>query len=379
MNPNREVPGKAMTASQSRKPVTPQVGPSVWAVSDGRAGNAAQVRAIVQALGATSRWMKIAHIQGEAHRDTAITLSPRAPWTWLPGTRWPMERLALPPEQRTLFQPPWPDVWIAAGRRSAPYTAAVRQLSGGKTLAIQILDPKSDRGDFDLIIVPEHDDIQGGNIIRTVGAPSYFAPDDIEDAGQAFADLADERSKSCVVILGGDSRTHTFSEDVADRLGADFTRLSGQGWRLRITASRRTPVPIVAKMRALADRIGARFWAGAEDGPNPYLGWLIYSDAAIVTEDSANMLSDVAWHGLPTHIARLDGSAPKFDRLHDSLIKRGCARWFEGKLDQWTYEPLREADRVADEIVKKLLTRHPQPALKSIDGGDKVVMPDWMQ
>ncbi|WP_199288581.1 mitochondrial fission ELM1 family protein, partial [Henriciella aquimarina] len=235
------------------------------------------------------------------------------------------------------------------------------------------------RGDFDLIVVPEHDGLDGPNVIRTVGAPSYFAPDDIEEAGQAFADLADENGKSCVVILGGDSKAHTFSEAAADRLAEDFTRLSGLGWRLRITTSRRTPVPVVARMRALADRIGARFWAGPEDGPNPYLAWLVYSDAAIVTEDSANMLSDAAWHGLPVHIARLEGTSTKFDRLHESLIRRGCARWFEGQLEQWTYEPLREADRVADEIVKRLLARHPQPAMKAHGDNGDVVLPDWMQ
>lgn len=366
-----------MTAPKPGKPIAPQVGPSVWAVSDGRAGNAAQVRAIIQALGATGRWMKIAHIQGEGHRERPITLTPRAPWTWLPGARWPMERLALPKDQREIFTPPWPDVWIAAGRRSAPYTAAIRQLSEGKTLAVQILDPKSDRGDFDLIVVPEHDELDGPNVIRTVGAPSYFAPDDIEDAGQAFADLADESNKSAIVILGGDSKTHTFTEERADALGKDIERLSGQGWRLRITASRRTPVPVAAKMRALAGKIGARFWAGPGDGPNPYLAWLLYSDAAIVTEDSANMLSDAAFHGLPVHIAKLEGSNPKFDRLHESLIQRGCARWFEGTLEQWAYEPLREADRVADEIVRRLVARHPQPALKNVkDGG--VVVPDWL-
>lgn len=367
-----------MPAAKPGKPIAPQVGPSVWAVSDGRAGNAAQVRAIVQALGNTSRWVRIAHIQGKGHRDKPITLTPRAPWTWLPGSNWPMERLALPPEQRSILTPPWPDVWIAAGRRSAPFTAAARRLSEGKTLAVQILDPKSDRGDFDLIVVPEHDGLDGPNVINTVGAPSYFAPEDIEDAGQAFADLADENAKSCVVILGGDSKAHTFTEAAADRLIQQLERLAGTGWRLRITASRRTPVPVIVKMRAFAGKYGAHFWSGASDGPNPYLAWLLYSDAAIVTEDSANMLSDAAWHGLPVHIARIEGSSPKFDRFHESLIKRGCARWFEGTLDSWTYEPLREADRVADEIVKRLLERHPQPKLASIESGS-VVMPDWMK
>lgn len=369
-----------MTAQKATKQSAPQVGPSIWAVSDGRAGNAAQVRSIIKALGATGRWMRIAHIQGEGHRDTPITLTPRAPWTWLPGGRWPMERMALPADQRALLTAPWPDVWIAAGRRSAPFTASIREQSGGQTLAVQILDPKTDRDAFDLIVVPEHDELDGPNVIRTVGAPSYFAPDEIEDAGQAFADLADENGRACIVILGGDSKTHTFSEAVADKLGEDLTRLSGLGWRLRITTSRRTPIPVVAKMRSLADKIGARFWSGPEDGPNPYLAWLLYSDAAIVTEDSANMISDAAFHGLPIHMAKLEGSSPKFDRLHESMIKRGCARWFEGFLEGWSYEPLREADRVADEIVRRLLERHPQPKLKSLSGGeDTVVLPDWMK
>jgi len=111
--------------------------------------------------------------------------------------------------------------------------------------------------------------------------------------------------------------------------------------------------------RALAGELGGEFWAAPQDGPNPYLGWLLHSQAAIVTEDSANMLCDAAWHGLPVHMAKLEGRAPKFDRLHQSLIDRGCARWFEGELESWSYEPLREADRVADVIVEKLLERFP--------------------
>ena len=88
------------------------------------------------------------------------------------------------------------------------------------------------------------------------------------------------------------------------------------------------------------------------------------------------MLSDAAYHALPIHMARLDGKNAKFDRLHNSFIDRGCARWFDGTLDIWTYDPLREADRVADEIVKLLLKRHPQPNLAERDS--KIVAPDWL-
>ena len=131
------------------------LGPSVWAVSDGRAGNAAQVRAVVHALGETRRWMKIGHIAGEAHRADPIVLTPRLPWTLLPADKWPVPLASLPGEQHALMQPPWPTVWVAAGRRSAALTREVRKLSGGRTLTVQILDPRIPADNFDLLVTPQ--------------------------------------------------------------------------------------------------------------------------------------------------------------------------------------------------------------------------------
>ncbi|MHA7899310.1 MAG: mitochondrial fission ELM1 family protein [Henriciella sp.] len=353
------------------------LGPSIWAVSDGRAGNAAQVRAVISALSETQRWLQIGHIVGQGHRADPLTLTPRAPWTWLPGADWPLPQLALPKAQRAQLISPWPTLWVAAGRRSAPYTANVRGWSGKKTLTVQILDPKTDPAKFDLVVVPEHDVLDGANVIRTTGSPTHFSEEAIEEAGQSFADLADENGKSAIIVLGGNSKAHTFTRATSSELAQHFEALARQGWRLRITCSRRTPLAIASDMRQLADRIGAHFWANEQDGPNPYLAWLIYSDVAIVTEDSANMLSDAAWHGLPIHIARLKGTAPKFERLHESLIDRGCARWFEGRLDSWDYEPLREAGRVADRIIERLLERYPQPELSVIDP-TKTTAPNWL-
>lgn len=352
-------------------------GPSIWAVSDGRAGNAAQVRAILAALSETRRWLQIGHIAGKGHRAEPLTLHPRPPWTWLPGASWPLPLQALPKANRAQLVSPWPTLWVAAGRRSAPYSAAVRRWSGGKTLTVQILDPKTDPEKFDLVIVPEHDSLIGANVIRMTGSPTHFTEDAIEDAGQAFADLADERGKSAVVILGGKSKAHSFDRESTETLVQKLETAAQTGWRLRITCSRRTPVSVVAKMRQFADKVGASFWANEGDGPNPYLAWLLYSDVAVVTEDSSNMLSDAAWHGLPVHIARLKGGAAKFDRLHQSLIDRGCARWFDAPLQHWDYQPLREAGRVADQIIERLLELHPQPEIASFDGM-KTVAPNWL-
>jgi uncharacterized protein len=349
------------------------LGPSIWSVSDGRAGNASQVRALVHALGEPSRWLRIAHIMGEAHRAEPIVLTPRAPWTWLAADKWPAPLSALPKAQRSLIAPPWPTLWIAAGRRSAAFTKLVRERSDGKTFTVQILDPQIDASNFDLLVVPEHDGVSGANVVTTVGSPAHFGSEMLEETGQAFAPLADETRRSVVVVLGGHSKTHKFTPAAADKLEGQLRALAADGWRMRLTTSRRTPLEIIARFRKMADETGGQFWSGAQDGPNPYLAWLMFSTAAIVTEDSANMLSEAAWHGLPVHIAPLEGYGVKFTQLHESLIARGAARRFTGTLDQWTYEPLREADRVADLIVAKLLERHPAPAFAS-----GVTAPDWL-
>ncbi|MEM7768524.1 MAG: mitochondrial fission ELM1 family protein [Pseudomonadota bacterium] len=358
-------------------PAAGSLGPSIWAVSDGRAGNAVQVRAIVQALGEPRRWMRMAHIDGRAHRDAPLTLTPGKPWTWLPSALWVNARAALPAEQVQELKTPWPTIWIGAGRRTAPYSAAIKRWSRGKTHVVHILDPKMAASRFDLIVTPVHDRVSKPGVISTVGSPTYFSQDDQEQAGQAFAHLADEPGPSAIVILGGNSKAYRFTAADADRLVSEMQAITSSGWRLRITTSRRTPAEVVAKMRAFAQSSGAALYTGPDDGPNPYLAWLLFSDAAIVTADSANMLSDAAYHGLPVHIARLKGGSPKFNSFHNSLIKRGCARWFAGELDLWSYEPLREADRVADHIIAGVLRKHPQPELPGIEPMHAVA-PAWL-
>ena len=134
--------------------------------------------------------------------------------------------------------------------------------------------------------------------------------------------------------------------------------------RPRIVCSRRTPTHARVRFRAFADRVGAPFWESPADGPNPYLAYLLLSDAAIVTEDSSNMLSEAAYFGLPVHIAKLEGHSGKFSHLHKSLIDRGIARWLEDKVEHWTYQPLREFDRIADAIIAKLMERYPPPSFE---------------
>ena len=338
------------------------VGPSIWIVSDGRAGIERQAVAIAQALGEMHRWADISHIRSEAHKAEPIRISPRPPQLWLPPNLWFAPLAALPKIQRQEFQQPWPDIWIGSGRRSVPYSMRVKKWSKGETLVIQTQDPKVNSEHFDLVLPPEHDQVEGPNVFSTIGAPAHFAMSDLEQAALNFGDLSAESGRKAAVIIGGNSKAHSLSQSRAVELETELRGIAGQGIRLWITVSRRTPEHARIRLRNMAEDIGARFWeTETTDGPNPYLAFLSQSDMMFVTEDSANMISEAAWFGKPVYLLKLAGRSDKFDRFHQSFIKQGVVRWYEGgKVQHWEASPIREIDRIAEEIVRQLLIRHPR-------------------
>ncbi|MDP3491649.1 MAG: mitochondrial fission ELM1 family protein [Hyphomonadaceae bacterium] len=333
-------------------------GPSVWCVADGRAGILNQTKALAAALAEPERAAKLAHILSHA-QSREVILQPQGLQLMLRPDLWPMPLAALPADQRKLLSPPWPDVWIAAGRRSIPYSRMMRKLSGGKTLVVQTQDPKVSLASFDLVIPPEHDVVSGNNVFPILGSPVWFSRERVANAQQQFGHLVKAEGQKVLVSLGGDSKTHAFTDARAAAIEAELRKLA-QGRKFWITVSRRTPEAIRHRFRKLAADLDAVFWEDEQrDGPNPYVGFLSLCDAALVTEDSANMLADPAFFAKPIHILKLEGASPRFDRLHTGFIAQGAARWFSGGIYTWSYQPVREAARAADEVVKLLLQRHP--------------------
>jgi mitochondrial fission protein ELM1 len=334
-------------------------GPSIWCVADGRAGILNQTRALASALSEPERAAKLAHIRGEAASKDVI-LQPRGFHLALRPDLWPMPLSALPPEQRAMLAPPWPDVWIAAGRRSIPYSRLVRKLSGGRTLVVQTQNPKVRLDAFDLVIPPEHDGVAGPNVFPILGPPVWFGKTRVDEAQARFAALRAAPGQKVLVSIGGDSKNHRMSEANVASIEGAIQRLA-EGRSFWITVSRRTPEHARVRFRRLASTIpNAAFWESEErDGPNPYAAFLSLCDLALVTAESANMIADPAFFGKPIYLLKLDGGSPRFDRLHQGFIGQGAARWYTGSLQTWTYPPIREAARAADEIVRLLLERRP--------------------
>jgi uncharacterized protein len=318
---------------------------SVWCVSDGRAGIERQTLAIANAL---SELIAI---------DTRIVrLNPTGPQTWLPPQFWPLPLAALPAEQRALLVPPWPDVWIANGRRSIPFSLRAKGWSGRRSLIVQLQNPRVNPNHFDLVVPPRHDGVRGDTVVETLGAPVWFTQAQVAAAKAQFPLLQTISQRKILVILGGPSKRHRFPRARALEIASDLKSIAATGAHLLITTSRRTPDDVTTLFRAFAQENEASFFATeALDGPNPYLAWLASADGALVTEDSTNMMTDAAFFGLPIHLVKLEGGDARFDRLHSGFLDLGAARWFRGQLENWTYPPVRDA-RVAAQAIADRLT-----------------------
>lgn len=313
-----------------------------WIVSDGKIGMENQCRGLAERLGVDAEIKRI---------DVA------APWCWLPP------QLCFAPltgltRHSDALQPPWPDLLIATGRKSVAPALAIRNANRGATFCVQLQNPGIDPARFDMVIAPQHDGLTGSNVLSLLGSPHGVTTPKLTAARLEFAALMEPLARPRIaVLLGGDNAVYRMTEAIAERLAANLATVAhATGGGLAITASRRTPAAAISGIRNALAGQNAVFYDGV--GPNPYLGYLAWADAVIVTGDSVNMVTEATATGGPVYIIELEGGSAKFSRFHDAMRAAGYTRPFTGDIETWRYTPPDETARAAAEIAQRMnLTR----------------------
>ena len=309
----------------------------IWVLTDGRPGHISQTLGLAEAL-SPNPIVKVIGLKPPYRQ-----LSPFLGWA---GGRALTEKSAR-------IEPPWPRLVITSGRSAIPIALAIHQLSGKATRLVNVQDPGFCRRHFDLIVVPEHDELRGRNIMSTAGALGRVTPRRLADAAAAFgSSLGHLPSPRVAVLIGGANAVFQMPEAVARRIAQDLAAVAATGAGLMITFSRRTGPEAEAIIRAALAGANAIIWDGA--GDNPYFAYLALADHIVVTEDSASMVSEAATTGKPISILQLAGGSPKFSRFHAAMAARGITRGFAGRLDRWSYAPIDETERAA-EAVRRIL------------------------
>ncbi|MBP1475301.1 mitochondrial fission ELM1 family protein [Frateuria sp. MAH-13] len=306
-----------------------------WAITDTAAGNQRQALALAERLGLPVR---------------PLVLEPRGPWAWLAPRLTLGAAVALPPDERARFGPPWPRVAVGCGRAAALFTRLLRPWSGGRCQAVQILDPRVAATHWDIVVAPRHDGLTGPNVLTPLGSLNPIDDEWLADARDAWPHLADLPAPRIGVLLGGPRRgialDHAWARAFIDGLRALHER---DGGSLLVLASRRTPPALAAALRDAFGHLPGLHWQGEADGPNPYPGVMAWADRLVVTPDSVNMLSEACAVGCSVHTLAPAPLPEKLAHFHRALREGGLLH--DLQVDAPARQPpLRETERIAARV-----------------------------
>jgi hypothetical protein len=311
----------------------PEPLPTIWVLTDGKAGDEVQCLGVAQRLGVVPQIRRVA---------------PRKPFAWL-MPRGPIDPREAPDRPGSPLAPPFPDIAIASGRRAVAYLRALRKASNGRSFTVFLKDPRTGSGTADLIWVPEHDRLRGDNVLVSVTSPHGLSPARLGQARAAqHPAIASLPSPRAAVLVGGDSRHHRFRPEDIARFAGLLDQLAASGVALMGSRSRRTSPELDAAVAAVFARHGGWWWDGA--GENPYVALLAHADAIVTTADSTNMIGEATATGAPILVFEPHGGHGKLAKFLEALKRQGAVHHFEGRLEGGRYQPLDSTAEIAGAV-----------------------------
>mgnify|MGYP000400884203 FL=1 len=206
---------------------------------------------------------------------------------------------------------------------------------------------------FDVIIAPEHDDLKGENVISSKGSIHYITQPEIEKAKNYLVNKF-QNENIVSLILGGPTKYYSFSNEeliqVFRKIKSNFI---SQGHKVLVIPSMRTPKRIIDL--AMKEFVKEGFVVNTVD-KQAYLSALALAANIVVTCDSTSMISEAAASGKPIFVAHMEPKKNnyRFKKFFQLFKEMGITKELEEKIDNWTYNRLNEADRIAILIRKKL-------------------------
>jgi hypothetical protein len=206
------------------------------------------------------------------------------------------------------LEPPWPDLVIAAGRRSAPIARWIRRRSGGRTRLVHIGRPWAPTGWFDLIITtPQYGMRWRPNVLVNAAPLHAMTPERLASAARQWEPrLAHLPRPWTVLLIGGPSGSFRFGPPELRALTErSVAEVRESGGSLLVTTSGRTPDFVGPALEPSLVGVPHNLFLWSRNGAeNPYFGYLALADRFIVTGDSVSMMTEATATGRPVAIYR---------------------------------------------------------------------------
>ena len=245
-------------------------------------------------------------------------------------------------------------VIISCGRKSVIPSIALKKRLGNEIFTIHIQDPKVSFKHFDLIISPEHDNINGDNVINTKGAIHYLTKKEIKE-NLNYLDVNTDKKKQIVsFIIGGPNKYYDYSDQELHKLFTKVkTLFAPDKFKIVIIPSYRTPEEVIKKAY---DAFSSNHHVVKTVDKKAYLSSLAIADFIIVTCDSTSMISEAAVTGKPVYIAMMKAKKRngRFKKFYSQLSNLGITKELNNVVENWSYESLNEVSRIAPLIKSKM-------------------------
>jgi mitochondrial fission protein ELM1 len=245
-------------------------------------------------------------------------------------------------------------VIISCGRKSVIPSIALKKRLGNEIFNIHIQDPKISFKHFDLIVSPDHDNLNGENIINTTGAIHYLTKKEILDNSEYLKIEKDKRRELIAFIIGGPNKYYKYSEkQIHELFNKVKTLFTPDKFKIIVIPSYRTPENI---LKIAFNTFSVNHHVVKTIDKKAYLSALAISNYIVVTCDSTSMISEAAMTGKPVYIAMMKSFKPtgRFKKFYSQLRDLGITRELEDTVESWSYNKLNEVTRIAPIVKSKM-------------------------
>ena len=270
-------------------------------------------------------------------------------WKLIPTSFTPVKKFVFKNQIEQDF-----DIIISCGRKSIIPSLFLKKKSKKKIINIHIQNPKISLKHFDFVVCPEHDNLEGPNVLRTKGAIHYLTLEEINNSKDYLLNKLERDKDVITLILGGPNKYYNYSDENMISIFSRINRmLKEHNLQLVVIPSNRTPNKTIelskeyfTDNRTVIDVVDK----------SAYLSSLALSKYLVVTCDSTSMISEAALTGKPVYVAMIPAlrNDKRFQRFRSLFEKLNIIKILENKLETWNYEKLNEADRIALEIKRKI-------------------------
>ena len=241
------------------------------------------------------------------------------------------------------------NIVISCGRKSVIPSIYLKKKYKNKIMNIHIQDPKVSLNNFDLIVAPEHDGLEGKNVLKSKGAIHYLRDNELEK-NKDYLKSKVNKEKLVTLIVGGPNKYYDFNDKIVEKIFSKIkSNFINKGYQLIFIPSMRTPQNIIDKAKIFFDENQIII---TDVDKKAYLSSLKLADYIIVTCDSTSMISEAAMTKKPIYVAQMPSIKKnyRFVKFFELFKSLNIIKDLENSVEKWSYEKLNETDKISSYI-----------------------------